>query len=202
MSVFVKRDRFPQVVLPYVKLKYIESTGTQYIDTEYKPNNNTRVVLDADVPKNGSKATYVLGVNEWVSGKYFQIRILTSGTTYISDFGSQLGGNTKVSPNGRMIFDKNKNTCIINDVSYINTDTDFQCSTVLKLLAGVNTSGTHIATPGKIYKCSVYDNDVLIRDYIPVKMKESEEVGLWDRVEGKFYGNAGKGTFVAGEVAA
>ena len=30
----------------YKRLEYIQSTGTQYIDTGFKPNNNTRVVMD------------------------------------------------------------------------------------------------------------------------------------------------------------
>ena len=50
---------------------------------------------------------------------------------------------------------------------------------------------------GDIYSFKVYDNDVLIRDFIPVKTLENQ-IGLWDLVEDKFYGNAGTGAFVAG----
>ena len=30
----------------YKRLEYIKSSGTQYIDTGFKPNQNTRVVMD------------------------------------------------------------------------------------------------------------------------------------------------------------
>jgi hypothetical protein len=53
-----------------------------------------------------------------------------------------------------------------------------------------------------MYSRKIYNNGVLIRDYIPVQMKETGEIGLWDKSEKKFYGNAGSGTFIAGEVVA
>jgi hypothetical protein len=31
----------------YTQVEYIESTGTQYIDTGFKPNNNTKVIMEA-----------------------------------------------------------------------------------------------------------------------------------------------------------
>lgn len=172
---------------------YIESTGSQYIDTEFIPNSNTRVVLDAEVP-DSSSAVYVMGVNDWTSGKYFQIRCSTSGTTYISDYGTQSGKNTSVTATGRLIFDKNKNVCTIGSTSVTNTASEFSCTTNLKLLAGVTTSGKHSATIGKIYSCQIYDNDVLIRDYIPAL--QNGIFGLWDKVENKFYKSASTTNFL------
>ena len=31
----------------YTELKYLRSTGTQYIDTDFKPNNDTRIIVRA-----------------------------------------------------------------------------------------------------------------------------------------------------------
>ena len=38
----------------------------------------------------------------------------------------------------------------------------------------------------------------MIRDFIPCKVDDGE-IGLWDTIDRKFYGNAGTGTFVVGE---
>lgn len=38
----------------YTELKYLHSTGTQYIDTDFKPNSNTRIIARA-------KITYFIG---------------------------------------------------------------------------------------------------------------------------------------------
>ena len=181
-----------------MQLEYIESTTrSAYIDTGYIPNSNTRVVMDAIVP-DSSSAVYVMGVNDWTSGKYFQIRCTTSGTVYLSDYGSQSGKNTGVTASGRLVFDKNKNVCTIGDVSVTNTESTFTCTTNLKLLAGVTTSGTHNACIGTIYSCQIYDNDILIKDYIPAKRISDGICGLYNKVDNSFVSSASSTEFVGG----
>ena len=57
----------------YTKIEYLESDGNNYIDTGFKPNNNTRVVMDA-------KSTIIPAVGDnrcWfgarVSGTYYEM---------------------------------------------------------------------------------------------------------------------------------
>ena len=47
---------------------------------------------------------------------------------------------------------------------------------------------------GKLYSCKIYKDDVLVRDMIPAK-DEVGNAGLYDKIEGKFYYNAGTGSF-------
>ena len=51
----------------------------------------------------------------------------------------------------------------------------------------------------KIWKTTAFEGVPLIRDFIPCK-NASGEVGLWDDVNSAFYGNAGTGAFIAGEI--
>ena len=54
----------------------------------------------------------------------------------------------------------------------------------------------------KLYNFKIYENDTLIRDFIPVKnILNDNKICLYDKVEGKFYYNAGSGEFIAGGVA-
>ena len=53
---------------------------------------------------------------------------------------------------------------------------------------------------GKLYYAQLYSGDSSIRDFLPCK-NASGAVGLYDLVGKQFYGNAGTGTFTAGEVA-
>lgn len=183
-EVSIKKQDIVTNISEYTDIEYIEAAVKgPYIDTGFIPDSNTRVVLDAEVP-DSSSAVYVLGVNDWTTGKRFQIRCTTSGTTYTSDYGSA-GTNTQVTAAGRLIFDKNKNICTIGSKSVSQTVSTFECLSNLKLLAGVTTSGSHSASPGKIYSCQIYDNGVLIRDYKPVKNKEGV-CGLYDKVTKTF----------------
>ena len=49
----------------------------------------------------------------------------------------------------------------------------------------------------KLYSCEIYDGSTLVRDFIPCK-NPSGAVGLYDTVNGTFYGNSGTGAFTAG----
>ena len=47
----------------------------------------------------------------------------------------------------------------------------------------------------KLYACKIWDNDVLVRDFIPCYRKSDNVIWVFDKVENKFYTNAWSGTF-------
>ena len=55
-------------------------------------------------------------------------------------------------------------------------------------------SGSDKAFTGKCYYCKMWNNDVLVRDFIPVYKVDTSEYGLWDKVNHRFYksGNSNK----------
>ncbi len=52
----------------------------------------------------------------------------------------------------------------------------------------------HAPFIGRIYYCKIYDDGVLVRDFIPVLDKEGTP-SMYDKVEKKFYYNQGTGEF-------
>ena len=63
-----------------------------------------------------------------------------------------------------------------------------------------NNGGTPVGGGrGKLYYFKIYDNDVLVRDFIPV-IDNNEIPCMFDKVESKFYYNQGTGQFIAGPV--
>lgn len=182
----------------YTQLKYIEGTGTQYVDTGFKPNQDTRLILDIDIASQ-SYPIALLGARDkdTSSGQSFVMFLMTA-SQFRTDFGSATV-NADISTVGRFLIDKNKNICTINGTEYINTPETFQSSYTLSLLTENDVGGydTRI-TNGKIYFCQIYDNGTLVRDYIPC-INDSGVVGLYDLVNGVFYGDASGGTFIAGE---
>ena len=181
----------------YTKVEYLQSSGKQYIDTGFKPNQDTRIVLEADFPKNGSSATWFFGPEGWETSARYQLRITSSGTTYISDYGSQ-ALDTAITPSGRTVFDRNKNIFTIGAVVCENKTATFQSSYNLRLFGGSNTSGTPMSSPGTIYSCRIYDNGTMIRDYVPC-IDLNGTAGMYDMVNDVFYQNAGTDVFVTGE---
>lgn len=70
MSVFVTGAGKPPVPINYIN--YIETNGTQYIDTGFKPNNNSQVIDENGVvclyDKVSKQYVYNSGTGEFVGG--------------------------------------------------------------------------------------------------------------------------------------
>ena len=50
----------------------------------------------------------------------------------------------------------------------------------------------------KFYICQIWENNVLVRDFVPCYRKSDNEVGMYDTVGMRFYTNAGVGSLIAG----
>ena len=55
----------------YMELEYIESTGTQYIDTGFKPNQDTRVILDVQLSQTPTDHNWFYGARQAVNNSGF-----------------------------------------------------------------------------------------------------------------------------------
>ena len=182
----------------YTKLTYIQSSGTQYINTGYNPNGNTRVVMDAQMTSDGTSGNPAyFGCNTDV---YFRCMKGSSAIVLNWEYGGTYSNGWDMANGGfakRRVIDANGKDCTIDGVTKSYSAQTFSFSISLFLLAA-NVSGTaKYFSNTKLYSCKIYDNGALVRDFIPCK-NASSVVGLWDDVNGKFYANAGSGTFAAG----
>lgn len=188
----------------YTRLEYIESTGTQYIDTGFKPNQDTRVVIDVQLTASPSKNCWLFEGRNAASatgaGKgVFLYRTATGQWT--SDYGGSKSrlSFSKASATDRLKVDYNKNVCTINGETKTHAASTFQSNYPMFLLADDNAGTANGISTAKLYSCKVYDNGALVRDFIPAK-DASGMAGLWDTVNSLFYTNAGTGVFVAGPI--
>lgn len=191
----------PVVSLPngYTRLAYIQSSGTQYVDVGFIPDNNTRVVMDADIVGTPTSNSTLFGARTDATIDAYALIWYYTGSYFRSFYNNQYTTSVtwSVPVNGRRIYDKSKETTTIGGTSQSYTNAEFQCDYNLLLLA-LNLAGTAgWFANAKLYSCGVYDNGVRIRFFIPC-MNAEGEVGLYDLVTEEFYGNAGSGTFIAG----
>lgn len=197
----------PYVGLPdgYTQLQYIESHGTEYIDTGFKPNQNTRLVVDVGEPTSGydlpnvSQCIFGARTAPNVDAYNFFMRSDGTGNPSLDDYGTTRQNTETEFLYDRATIDKNKNVTSINSTTYTHTEQTFACPYTLYIF-GCNTSDTvtFMCTVRfysfRIYSSSEDGNDLLIRNFIPVKNPDGE-YGLYDLVDGKFYSNAGTGAF-------
>lgn len=179
----------------YTKLDYIESSGAQYINTGFKPNQNTRCVIDIENLSSAQASFFGARASQTAASfTYFSL----TATTGRSDYGSSKQSMSFTNTVGRYTVDQNKNVCTANGVTATGTANTFQLTNNLYLMA-VNQADAAIQNAKmKLYSAKIYDNGTLVRDFIPCK-NANGTIGLWDNVNSVFYANAGTGTFSTGK---
>lgn len=193
MSVFVAGAGKPPVSINYIN--YIETNGNQYIDTDFSPNQDTRVVINLDVLSTSLSTCAIFGArNSDNSGCFAFWKI---NNTCRSDYNST-NGTINVSSTGELLIDKNKNVTTANGVINTATYSSFQAPCSLTLFAiNMPFAPDNRKVSARLYSCEIYDNDILIRDYYPCVDKDGI-VCLYDKVNKEYVYNSGTGEFVGG----
>lgn len=181
------------------QLEYIKSDGNQYIDTHWKPNNKTRIELDIQADTTLGECQIVGSRTNTGSSDWFLL-LITSRNRYRFDFGSKkVELSTNAPRSGKIHIVMNKNRITVGSVSGTVTSATFRSKQSIYIFA-VNTQNNVTKNPAaKILSCKIYNDDELVRDYIPMKYYTGE-IGMYDLVHDQFYGNSGTGFFTAGPV--
>lgn len=195
-SVYINSEapEMPKLPEGYTRLQYIQSTGTQYVDTGFKPNQGTRLLMNVQ-PVSVSGTAFLFGARTAVRQNSFCAYIQNAqygmycGTQTLSFSSEATVSKTTVELQGSV--------GRVNTESQLGTAEtyDSQCNLVLLARNTVGTIASYASA--KLYSCQIYDNGTLVRDYVPC-MNASGEAGLYDFVNGEFYGDAAGVGFIAG----
>ena len=185
----------------YTELEYIQSSGTQYINTGVVPTPNSRAVIDAQITAQTTATVAYLGERSGSGSSdktAFALWSMGTGANVSSDFFGNRVSKTMSTIGTRVLIDKNKASVTING-STITNSAAAGTATLPIFLFAINEKGTSASykISARLYACQIYDNGTLIRNFIPCK-NASGVVGLYDTVGAQFYANAGTGTFTAG----
>ena len=184
-------------------LDHIESSGTQYIDTGYRAvSENYRIKCKFTVITNTANTVLFGG-----GGSSDIISVLMTADSQLKFYVGDGSVSDALSP-------------FESGVEY-----EMEChasnGTLTVNLNGVSRSGSYSGTINKDYplfifannasgsanqmsgirvsEFQIYDNDVLVRDYVSCENTDGR-IGLDDKANSQFYGNAGTGVFTAGSV--
>lgn len=183
------------------RLAYIQSGGTQYIDTGFKPNNNTKVIAEVQFATAPTTHSCIFGVRN-ANAQQFWCYYRYDGNGYVIRYASGSASDKKVScaATDRAQITMDKNVLTVNGASVTHADGTFQATHNMYLFAANNAGSLQYPGSFKLYSCKIYDNGVLVRDFVPC-ISHANVVCLYDLVEGKFYTNLGPGLFIGSEVA-
>lgn len=183
----------------YTFVEYIESTGTQYIDTGVNADD-INYAFEIDFYGYQTQPTQY----PRVFGYQYQGGIFL-GTKFW--YGNNTNTNSTDSLNvfndERHLLFANKDYAIVDNTTFlINTPptslTKFN-SNKIAIFGSIHGNTGLIRNDDfssiKLYNFKIYHSNKLIRNFIPCIRNSDNEIGLYDMVNGTFYGNAGTGTF-------
>lgn len=190
----------------YTELEYIESTGTQYIDTEYYPNpTTTKVEVTVILTNNTVSPQGLFGsrnsANAIGSGSCNIFFNVIQNSLRLDWIGSLAHRGVRLNEEIKLICIDNEVTVILNGVSIKHTGTQTKLNAEIPYsmyIGNFNNVGTPYTNGGyakwKTFK--IYDdNDNLVMDMIPV-LDKNNVACMYDKVNKKFYYNQGTGEFL------
>lgn len=166
----------------YTELNYIQGTGTQYIDTNITVNKNDNITLIEDCAISTDNYAGANGYMQWTGG-ITNNQLKTVKVEYKNITETISVDDTVISTTSWSSFD----------------GTNVKLG-IFKLGDSNNSWHSADSQSGKIYSCKIYNNDTLVRNFIPVKRNSDDVICLYDKVTRAYFLNQGTGNFISGGV--
>lgn len=189
-----------QPILPsaYQEVDYIESSGTQYIDTGMKLTEKSGVELKISDLTFGSRK--IFGSRTSATSNNFSI--ISTSSSIVCDFYNysvnRLTVNTPITDPITISMNNQKLSLNTNEqvVSSYNSFTTPGNAYIFNGAGSFPAGYTNASM--RLYYCRLYDNGVLKKNLIPCYRKSDNVVGLYDIVNDEFIQNTGTGVFTYG----
>lgn len=212
------RHHFAFALLPvaYQEVEYIQSSGKQYLNLGIKPNNNTR--MEMLLYTTCTSSFYAAGSRTHGGGK---IWFAQSGTLTRARVSATVNGSSTTASTNGTLWSRTSSGQLYDIVLQTNGDGTYDYSIddltnnrsysttkaydafedgevpanimVFALASGYIISGTN-----RLYRFNLYQDRELVRHLVPCYRVADNVVGMYDTVNGVFYGNAGSGSFTKG----
>ena len=170
------------------RYEYLQSSGTQWIDTGIKTSTNTKFVVTIRLtsPTADSKFIGAYLPGGAICTYQSKWRIYSGNQFYLTDIDTNAD---------KVNIEYSGNIFKVNNLSYTLGDA-IAASDVNIFLFYADFKGSPTGGQCAIYEYKHYEGDSLVRHMVPAQY--NGEYGLWDLVEDKFYKNKGTGAFTVG----
>jgi hypothetical protein len=187
----------------FIKLKYLEGSGTQYIKTGYVPTNNTGLYIDAYNTVVKTNWTLPFALRETNGNTYIAVGRVNK-TTNQAAFG--WGAWTTVNGAGDCRYEATLNW--LNDKKSIITAPAFAqrvnnlsnlsfTPTFDLCLFGIHYyDGTYNGSCYRIYRAKISEGSEIVRDWVPAYDDRRSKPCMYDLINNVAYYNDGTGDFL------
>ena len=157
----------------YNMLDYVNfSSAAPGIDTGVAPGRN--LVFDTTISKISGSNPYII-----TQGNY---GLRVGGSQFVNFvYGKRFRSSKDISQKNS-IQGSDSYLVVSDSLGTQETDSDSPSGNVILFKNQGN-----IVTSGYLYKCTLMNQDIVVRDFIPVQRKSDDAIGLLDLIENKFY---------------
>ena len=176
----------------YEFIEYARSSTETYVDTEFSPDQDTRVVMEMQKVANTVNIAQYMFCSRYSSMPEYGILKPARESRWRDGYARErtfLGNDEQgASLTQRMIIDKNKNVTYIGHGTVNHTYTNFSTPNTMALYGCFENGDGSIDydIDMNLYWCRLYDNGILIRNYYPAIRNSDNAVGLYDFVNSEF----------------
>lgn len=185
----------------YKRLDYIESSGTQYINTLVNTNSTTNFEITFQSINVSASAMLFGAQNSWGNTSNSVWQWPNTFSVYNNDLGTVIYYDLSTNVH---TLRKNGTSFKVDDNSYTISTSSFTSTNPFYLFMGYDGSlgGAHTREKNnqRLYLCKIYDDATLVRDFVPSMRESDSAIGLYDLVNNVFYENSGTGTFTYGHI--
>ena len=193
----------------YQQATYLENTGSQYVDTNFIPNQDTGVDVLFQANNVGNEQAIIYGAaDEYLVNSYefYDYEDNNNVSTWNINYGDSAPeiGSSPTATTDLLRVNRRKNVIDIFNASGNNVyhfefeQKNFTAPNTMTVFAENRTASVNSQGSVKIYWMKIYDGDSLVRDYIPCYNLETGAAGLCDQSTITFYPNAGTDNFNLG----
>ena len=194
-----------QLPTEYQEVEYIQSSGTQYIDTGVVATSGFEIDIKINIDTVTGSWAPILSAHELSAPYKRNFMAYTSSKKMEIDAGDKIT-QTSVTLTGDDVIKASN----VENNFYLNVNGTNYTPTVTTAASHLAYSGRtmHLLhsngydfgyTSGKVYYCKITVHGTLVRNFVPCYRKSDNIVGLYDLVNGVFYTNAGTGNFAKGK---
>ncbi|MBR0067236.1 MAG: hypothetical protein IJQ00_06540, partial [Kiritimatiellae bacterium] len=191
----------------YIQLEYLQSAGSQYIDTGYRHNASSVADMKVAItvaPGNTWYCYYGSRTSEGNQNEFAGWVYKTHHWTGVAGAkGEQTSWSFTVNVPFLVHLDGAANaTCSVDGHTFTHskalTDSGYNDMLFCGRQGG---SSPFFAAKAAIYYCTIKEGETVKRDFVAAKRLSDGVLGMLDKENGVFYTNKGGGAFIAGDYA-
>ena len=181
----------------YIQLEYIQGDKQAYIDTNFVLNSDCSAeakfcFISAEGSSTGN---FIMGCRKSYGNLAFNLVGYSGGAKWASNYGSATGDFGNSDTNIHILKRIKEKVYLDGDLKITTQQSSFTTPGNAYIFSCNQNDTPYLTSNIKLWYLKIWENDLLVRNFIPAKRKSDNVIGMYDMVSRQFFTNSGTGSF-------